>query len=135
MEAKREHAGAFGFSHFARLASRVMASGAAFTAACTVVAAWALAGPFVGYSDSWQLAINTGTTVVTFLMVFLIQNTQSREAQATQLKLDELIRSIESARNELINVENGDDGDLAALQREFEALKARFDRPGSRGCG
>ncbi len=100
-----------------------------------MIAAWALAGPFVGYSDSWQLAINTGTSVVTFLMVFLIQNTQSREAQATQLKLDELIRSIESARNELINVENGDDGDLAALQREFEALKARFDRPGSRGCG
>jgi low affinity Fe/Cu permease len=120
----------FGFNHFARLASGVLGSAPAFAVACAVVAAWALAGPFVGYSDSWQLAINTGTTVVTFLMVFLIQNTQNREAQATQLKLDELIRSIESARNKLIALENGDDEDLAAVQREFEALKARVDQAG-----
>jgi low affinity Fe/Cu permease len=128
MNGGHEHRGAFGFSHAARFASGVLGSGAAFVTACAAVVVWAVAGPFVGYSDSWQLAINTGTTLVTFLMVFLIQNTQNREAQATQLKLDELIRSIKRARNKLIDLENSDDDDLAAVQREFEALKEQVDR-------
>ena len=113
----------FSFSEAARFASRALGTGTAFVLACATVVVWAVAGPFLGYSDSWQLTINTGTTVITFLMVFLIQNTQNREAQVTQLKLDELIRSIEAARNKLIDLEDGDDEDLAAMRQEFESLR------------
>jgi low affinity Fe/Cu permease len=111
------------FSDLARVASKALGSGAAFIIACAVVFIWALTGPLFGYSDAWQLVINTGTTIITFLMVFLIQNTQNRDARATHLKLDELIRSINEARNKLIDLENCTDEELDSLQREFEKLK------------
>ena len=111
------------FSDLARVASKALGSGTAFIIACAVVLIWALTGPLFGYSDAWQLVINTGTTIITFLMVFLIQNSQNRDARATQLKLDELIRSINEARNKLIDLENCTDEELDNLQREFEKLK------------
>jgi len=94
-------------------------------AAITVVIIWAAAGPVFHFSDAWQLIINTGTTIVTFLMVFLIQNTQNRDAKAVQLKLDELIRALEGARNKLVDLENHSDGDLKKLEEEFERLHKR----------
>jgi low affinity Fe/Cu permease len=111
------------FSGLARDASKSLGSSAAFIIACAIVLIWALTGPVFRYSDAWQLVINTGTTIITFLMVFLIQNTQNRDARATQLKLDELIRSINEARNRLIDLENCTDEELDNLQREFEKLK------------
>jgi low affinity Fe/Cu permease len=82
-------------------------------------------GPFFKFSDTWQLVINTGTTIVTFLMVFLIQNSQNRDAKAVQIKLDELIRSIDSARNQIINVENSSEQELKQLQQDFSKLGDR----------
>jgi len=95
----------------------------AFTLAAAIVIVWAVVGPTFNYSDTWQLTINTGTTIVTFLMVFLIQNTQNRDAQVTQLKLDGLIRAVELARNELVDTEDLSDDELHRLQRQFEALR------------
>jgi low affinity Fe/Cu permease len=95
----------------------------AFTLAAAIVILWAVVGPTFHYSDTWQLTINTGTTIVTFLMVFLIQNTQNRDAQVMQLKLDELIRAVELARNELVDMEDLSDDELHRLQRQFEALR------------
>jgi low affinity Fe/Cu permease len=110
------------FGDIARAASHTLGSGWAFAGACCVVLVWAIAGPLFGYSDAWQLVINTGTTIVTFLMVFLIQNTQNRDARAIHLKLDELIRSIDVARNRLIDLEHCTDQELDEVQREFERL-------------
>ena len=89
---------------------------------------WAITGPFFDFSDTWQLVINTATTIITFLMVFLIQNTQIRDAKAFHLKLDELIRSTSKARNALVNLENLTDEELTKLQKEFEKVqkKAQF---------
>ena len=84
---------------------------------------WGVTGPLFHYSDSWQLTINTGTTIVTFLMVFVIQNTQNRDSQVVQLKLDELIRAVQDARNELVDMEDLSDDELRALQRQFAALR------------
>jgi low affinity Fe/Cu permease len=95
----------------------------AFALAAAIVIIWAVVGPTFHYSDTWQLTINTGTTIVTFLMVFLIQNTQNRDAQVMQLKLDELIRAVELARNELVDMEDLSDDELHRLQRQFEALR------------
>jgi low affinity Fe/Cu permease len=95
----------------------------AFSAALLVIVVWAATGPIFHYSDTWQLVINTGTTVVTFLMVFLIQNTQNRESQVIQLKLDELIRAVEQARTELVDMEDLSDEELTRLQTQFEALR------------
>jgi len=114
------------FSELARSASHALGSGWAFWTACAVVLVWGVTGPLFGFSDAWQLVINTGTTIVTFLMVFLIQNTQNRDARATHLKLDELIRSINAARNKLIDLENCTDQELDEVQREFERLKGRI---------
>jgi low affinity Fe/Cu permease len=111
------------FGDIARAASHTLGSGWAFAGACCVVLVWAIAGPLFGYSDAWQLVINTGTTIVTFLMVFLIQNTQNRDARAIHLKLDELIRSIDAARNRLIDLEHCTDQELDEVQREFERLR------------
>lgn len=111
---------------FRRFAHRVSVSvGApwAFVLALAIVATWALTGPMFRFSDTWQLVINTGTTVITFLMVFVIQNTQNRESQVIQLKLDELIRAVEQARNELVDLEDLSDDDLKRLQRQFEELR------------
>ena len=101
-----------------------MGSPWAFLAAAGLIAAWALAGPLFRFSDTWQLVVNTGTTVATFLMVFLIQNTQNRDARALHLKLDELLRAQAAARGELIDVEEGTDAALAALQESYRALRA-----------
>ncbi len=113
------------FHRFAHGVSQISASPWAFCAAVLAVIGWALSGPALGFSTSWQLFINTGTTILTFLMVFIIQNTQNREAQATQLKLDELIRAIEPARDSMIDVEEMDDEELAHLHREFSAFRAQ----------
>ena len=94
-----------------------------FIVAITVVIVWAATGPTFHFSDTWQLIINTGTTIVTFLMVFLIQNTQNRDGKAIQLKLDELIRALEGARNKLVDLENLSEEDLKKLQEEFERLQ------------
>ncbi len=95
--------------------------------AVAVIIIWALTGHVFHYSDTWQLIINTGTTIVTFLMVFLIQNTQNRDSKAIQLKLDELIRSIDGARNKLMDLETLSDQDLEKVQKEFERLRKKSE--------
>jgi low affinity Fe/Cu permease len=96
-----------------------------FMLALAIVVIWAVSGPAFHFSDTWQLVINTGTTIVTFLMVFLIQNTQNRDAKVMQLKLDELIRATHAARNRLVDMEAMTDEELAALQMEFKELHRR----------
>ena len=96
----------------------------AFVTAVAVVVIWSATGPLFGFSDSWQLVINTGTTIVTFLMVFLIQNTQNRDTAAIQIKLDELIRAVEGAQNALLDMEEMDDSDLERIRQEYESLAA-----------
>jgi low affinity Fe/Cu permease len=98
----------------------------AFSFAVVVVVIWAISGPHYHYSDTWQLVINTGTTIVTFLMVFLIQNTQNRDARALHLKLDELIRSVQAAHNDMINIEKLSDEELAILAKKYEAIAKEF---------
>jgi low affinity Fe/Cu permease len=113
----------FSFRTAASTASSAVGSPWAFAAAVAIVVAWAASGSAFHYSDTWQLVINTGTTIVTFLMVFLIQNTQNREARVTQLKLDELIRAVSGARNSLVDMEHMSDEELSRLQDEFESLR------------
>ena len=100
----------------------------AFMAASALVIIWAISGPFFQFSDTWQLVINTGTTIITFLMVFLIQNQQNRDGAAMQLKLDELIRTTLNARNSLIDIEHLSDEQLRALQKSFTRLAKRDER-------
>lgn len=97
----------------------------AFIGAVILILVWAATGPIFGYSDTWQLVINTGTTIITFLMVFLIQNTQNRDAKGMQLKLDELIKSAKGARNLLLDVEDMDDDELQRLEDEFKKLREK----------
>ena len=111
------------FSKIASDVSRWTGRPLTFLACCAVVLVWGATGPIFHYSDTWQLIINTGTTVVTFLMVFLIQNTQNRDAHALHLKLDELIRANRRARNGLLGLESLGDEELARLQKEFEDLR------------
>jgi low affinity Fe/Cu permease len=110
------------FRRFSHRTSLIVGSPWAFLVACAVIAAWACTGPHFGYNDTWQLVINTGTTIVTFLMVFLIQNTQNRDARAMHLKLDELIRALKGARNQLVNLEEMSDEELDQLQTEFQRV-------------
>lgn len=110
------------FRKFSVRCANMVGSSWAFLLALLVVAAWLITGPLFHYSDTWQLLINTGTTIVTFLMVFLIQNAQNREAQCTQLKLDELIRAIDGARTRLVNMEDLSDDDLQKLKEEFNRI-------------
>lgn len=110
------------FDRFAKAAARFSGRPAAFTLAAGTVAAWVITGPIFGFSDSWQLVINTATTVVTFLMVFLIQNTQSRDTEAMQIKLDELIRVTEAASNALLDLEELDERTLDEYRAGYEAL-------------
>ena len=110
------------FSRFAKATAAASGRPSAFFLAVFVVISWAVTGPIFGYSDTWQLVINTGTTIVTFLMVFLIQNTQNRDSIAVQLKLDELINAVKDARNELIDVEDLSDEDLALKRKEMIEL-------------
>jgi low affinity Fe/Cu permease len=111
----------------ARKTSEVLGTAWAFMGAVSIIVIWGLSGQIFHYSDTWQLIINTGTTIVTFLMVFLIQNTQNRDAKAIQLKLDELIRSISGARNRLMDLEKLSDEDLKKVQEEFERLRKRSE--------
>src|SRR6201994_2075228 len=110
------------FSQFARWVERQVGRSSTFVLAIGVVLVWAVSGPVFGWSDTWQLVINTGTTIVTFLMVFVIQNTQSRDTQAMHLKLDELIRVNEIARNSLINLEEMSDAEVERMKAAFTAL-------------
>jgi low affinity Fe/Cu permease len=115
---------------FARLAARAAALTGhyvTFLLALAVIAVWAVTGPLFAFSNTWQLVINTGTTIVTFLMVFLIQNTQNRDALAVHLKLDELIRSIEEADDSIIDAEDQTDAQLAELKAKYAALCAEHD--------
>ena len=111
------------FRHFARHASCVLGSPWAFCIALLTVVIWAVLGPVFEYSETWQLVINTGTTIVTFLMVFLIQNTQNRDVTAIHLKLDELLRAVGAARTGLVDLEDLSDQELKTLQKEFEEMR------------
>ena len=102
-----------------------MGSPWAFIAAVLLILGWALSGPLFGFSEVWQLVINTGTTIITFLMVFLIQNTQNRDAKAMHLKLDELLRGVEGARTSMVDLENLSDEELKKLQNDFQRLRER----------
>jgi low affinity Fe/Cu permease len=115
------------FHKLAHKSAEIMGSAASFMLALTLIIIWAVTGPFFHYSDTWQLIINTATTVLTFLIVFLIQNTQNRDAKAIHLKLDELIRSARSARNKMVDLEDMSESELDALQAEFETLRRRAD--------
>src|SRR6201982_2138422 len=110
------------FARFARWVERQVGRSSTFVLAIAVVLLWAVSGPIFGWSDTWQLVINTGTTIVTFLMVFVIQNTQSRDTQAMQLKLDELIRVNKIARNSLIDLEEMSEADVERMKAAFAAL-------------
>jgi low affinity Fe/Cu permease len=110
------------FRAFSRNTASAVGSAWVFILAITIVIVWAATGPMFHFSDTWQLIINTGTTIVTFLMVFLIQNTQNRDGKAIQLKLDELIRAVEGARNKLVDLESLSDEDLKKLETEFQRL-------------
>lgn len=113
------------FRKAAQKAAIVLGSAWTFTIAVVIVAVWGLTGPFFRYSDTWQLVINTSTTIITFLMVFLIQNTQNRDTRAIHLKLDELIRAQHGARNSMIELEELSDGELERLHREFLVICRR----------
>jgi low affinity Fe/Cu permease len=119
------------FRKFANLISQAVGSSWAFLLAVAIILVWALTGPVFGYSDTWQLIINTGTTIITFLMVFVIQNTQNRDNKAIHLKLDELLKGVEGARTKLVNLEQLSDDDLEKLQHEFERLHRAVNHSGS----
>lgn len=113
------------FRKFAHKAAGIVGSPWSFITALGIIIVWAITGPIFHFSDTWQLVINTGTTIVTFLMVFLIQNTQNRDAKAMHLKLDELIRSVEQARNNLVDLEDLSDEELAQLETEFRRFREK----------
>ncbi|WP_260739491.1 low affinity iron permease family protein [Tunturiibacter lichenicola] len=124
------------FGQFAASASGWLGSKWAFAGAGFVIVLWAAMGPLFSFSDTWQLVINTGTTIVTFLMVFLIQNTQNRDARAINLKLNELIRAIDKARDQMIDIENLSDLELDELQAKYEKMKAECEsRPREANSG
>jgi low affinity Fe/Cu permease len=110
------------FTRFAKATSRASGRPAAFGLAFLVILVWAVTGPIFHFSDTWQLVINTGTTVITFLMVFLIQNTQNRDSEAVHLKLDELIRALEGAHNALLDLEELDDKELDKMRATYSGL-------------
>jgi len=115
------------FRKFAHKVSEITGSPWAFIVAVGVIVGWAISGPLFGFSDTWQLVINTSTTIVTFLMVFLIQNTQNRDAKAIHLKLDELLHAVKGARNSMVDLEDLSDEDLKRLQEEFAQLREHAD--------
>jgi low affinity Fe/Cu permease len=110
------------FDHFARFFGRLSGRSIAFNVATGMILIWLISGPIFGFSDTWQLVINTATTVATFLMVFLIQHTQNRDTEAIQVKLDELIRSIGGANNALLDLEELEEDDLSLLRRHYRTL-------------
>ena len=115
------------FARFSSDASTWLGSKWAFVSAVAVIAMWSATGPVFHFSNTWQLIINTGTTIVTFLMVFLIQNTQNRDARAINLKLDELIRAVGHARNHMINIEKLSDAELDTLEEQFARLRKHHE--------
>jgi len=121
------------FTRFSRQTSYIVGRPGTFMLAVAVVLAWAITGPIFGYSDTWQLVINTGTTIITFLMVFLIQATQNRDAEAAQLKLDEIIRSQQGAHNTFMNLEEMDEEEIIEIRRQYMALAERARRSARRG--
>ena len=125
------------FTRFAKWTARATGRPAAFMLAALVIVVWVVTGPLFGFSDTWQLVINTGTTIVTFLMVFLIQNTQNRDTEALQVKLDELIRATKDADDCLLDLEELDDKELDKIRASYEELaeKARRELQGRRGGG
>jgi low affinity Fe/Cu permease len=116
------------FRKFAQQTSVAVGSPWAFMVAVLIIIVWGVTGPIFGFSDTWQLVINTGTTIVTFLMVFLIQNTQNRDAKAIHLKLDELLRAVEGARTRLVDLEDLPDEELEHLQQFFQRLREREEK-------
>ncbi len=116
-----------GFHIFATQAAYLVGTKWAFLAALLVIVLWLVSGPYFHYSDTWQLIINTGTTVVTFLVVFLIQNTQNRDARAIHLKLDEIIKSIDQAQNEVIDIEHLSDAELQKLADKYQRVREECD--------
>ena len=119
------------FRIFARRSSLILGSAWAFAAAILIIVVWAVTGPMFNFSDTWQLIINTGTTIVTFLMVFLIQNTQNRDSKAMHLKLDEIIRALTKARNELVDLESLSDEELDKLENQFRRLRTKAENQGT----
>ncbi len=113
------------FSRFARAAASAAGRPAAFALAAGVLIIWAICGPIFGYSDTWQLIINTGTTIVTFLMVFVIQNSQNRDSEAIQVKLDELIRAVDGAQNKLLDLEELEQDEITRIRKEYRRLAAK----------
>ena len=113
------------FSRFAKWTAHASGRPATFGIAAAVILIWAVTGPIFHYSDTWQLFINTGTTIVTFLMVFLIQNTQNRDSTAMQIKLDELVRALTGAKDTVMALEDADEAELVALKARYDALAAR----------
>jgi low affinity Fe/Cu permease len=120
------------FHRIAQKTSNAVGSAWAFIVAIVIIIAWGVSGPLFGFSDTWQLVINTGTTIVTFLMVFLIQNTQNRDAKVIHLKLDELIRATRSARNHLVDLEDLSDDEIRKLELEFQRLRERDESRGKK---
>jgi len=118
------------FRIFARRSSIILGSAWAFAGAVLVILVWILTGPTFHFSDTWQLIINTATTIITFLMVFLIQNTQNRDAKAMHLKLDEIIRALKDARNALVDLEDLSDEDLKKLEEQFRRLRQTAEHDG-----
>ena len=124
-----------GFDHFAGKIADTSGHPVVFALACGIIVAWAASGPLFGFGDTWQLVINTGTTIITFLMVFLIQNTQNREAKATQIKLDELIRATEEAHNALLDLEDLSEKDILEIRKRYIALARKAHEEEGREIG
>ena len=122
------------FRIFASRTAEWVGTPGAFVLGLGLIVLWGLTGPLFGYSDTWQLVVNTATTIVTFLMVFLIQNTQNRDTRAVHLKLDELIRGVKGARTAMVALENSTDEELAELQAEFDRLHHRLAARGRQGA-
>src|SRR3989440_6941078 len=119
------------FRVFARRSAAVLGSAWVFAVAILIIVVWGITGPTFHYSDTWQLIINTGTTIVTLLIVFLIPNTPNRDAKAVHLKLDEIIRAIKGARNELVDLEDLSDEDLAKLEQHFQRVRKKAEQDGN----
>jgi len=124
------------FTDFARKAARAAGQPVVFALAAAIILLWLVTGPLFGFSDTWQLIVNTGTTIITFLMVFLIQNTQNRDAEAMHIKMDELIRAIEGAHNALLNLEDLDEKELDKIRADYIRLaKEARERLLEKGAG